>query len=60
MTQTAHLWLYLVFLIGIIVLPGMDMAYVLGNALSGGLRRGLATLCLGGAEAVALTVELEG
>ena len=44
MTQTAHLWLYLVFLIGIIVLPGMDMAYVLGNALSGGLRRGLAAV----------------
>ncbi|MFT4193473.1 MAG: LysE family translocator [Ottowia sp.] len=44
MTHTAHLWLYLVFLIGIIVLPGMDMAYVLGNALSGGLRRGLAAV----------------
>jgi len=44
MTHTAHLWLYLVFLFGIIALPGMDMAYVLGNTLTGGQRRGLAAL----------------
>ncbi|QTD44921.1 LysE family translocator [Ottowia testudinis] len=44
MTYSAHLALYLVLLIGIIALPGMDMAFVLGNALAGGARRGWAAV----------------
>jgi threonine/homoserine/homoserine lactone efflux protein len=36
-----ELAVYFVLVFGIIVLPGMDMAFVLGNALVGGLRAGL-------------------
>ncbi len=46
-----HLWLYLVLLVGIIAVPGMDMMFVLANALSGGRRAGLAAtlgIMLGG------------
>lgn len=46
------LWLYFVLLVGIIVVPGMDMLFVLANALSGGRRSGLAAtfgIMLGGA-----------
>ena len=35
------LWLFFVLVFGIIVLPGMDMAFVAGSALTGGLRGGL-------------------
>ena len=44
MTHFSHLWAFFALVLGIIVLPGMDMAYVLGNALSGGTRRGLSAL----------------
>lgn len=44
MEYTAHLWLFATLLFGIIVVPGMDMIYVLANALAGGLRRGLAAI----------------
>lgn len=40
MEQTGHLWLYFVMVFGIIVLPGMDMAFVLASALAGGRRAG--------------------
>jgi threonine/homoserine/homoserine lactone efflux protein len=42
MTHTAHLWLYFVLVLGMILLPGTDMAYVLASALTGGRRGGFA------------------
>jgi threonine/homoserine/homoserine lactone efflux protein len=39
---TTALWLYFVLLVGIIVVPGMDMFFVLANALTGGRQAGLA------------------
>lgn len=36
------LWLYFVLLVGIVVVPGMDMLFVLANALTGGRGAGLA------------------
>lgn len=45
------LWLYFVLLVGIIVVPGMDMFFVLANALTGGRQSGLAAtagIMLGG------------
>lgn len=44
MEYTAHLWLFAMLLIGIIVVPGMDMIFVLANALAGGTRAGLAAI----------------
>lgn len=41
MTYTDNLWLFLVLIAGIIIVPGMDMLYVLVSALSGGRRAGL-------------------
>ena len=38
------LWLYFLLVAGIIALPGMDMAFVLASALTGGRRGGLAAL----------------
>ena len=40
MTHFAHLWLFFVLVLGVVVLPGMDMAYILGSALTGGTRMG--------------------
>jgi len=42
MTYTQNLWLFFVLLFGIIVVPGMDMLYVVGSALSSGRRAGAA------------------
>jgi threonine/homoserine/homoserine lactone efflux protein len=42
MSYTENLWLFFVLLLGIILVPGMDMLYVLTNALTGGRRAGLA------------------
>lgn len=42
MTYSANLWLFLTLLFGIIVIPGMDMLFVLANSLTGGRRVGLA------------------
>jgi threonine/homoserine/homoserine lactone efflux protein len=39
-----HLWLYAALVFGIIVLPGMDMAFVLASSLSGGRRAGFAAV----------------
>ena len=39
-----HLWLFTLFVFGIIVLPGMDMAYVLASTLVDGRRTGLAAV----------------
>ncbi|MBP0582030.1 LysE family translocator [Labrys sp. LIt4] len=42
MTYTENLWIFLILLAGIIIVPGMDMHFVLANALTGGRRAGLA------------------
>jgi threonine/homoserine/homoserine lactone efflux protein len=44
LTQTGHLWLFSLMVLGIIALPGMDMAFVVANALAGGRKRGLAAV----------------
>jgi len=41
MTEYAHLWLFFVILLGVVLLPGLDMAYVLGSALTGGRGQGM-------------------
>lgn len=42
--HAAHLWLFFVVVFGIIILPGLDMAFVLGSALTGGRKPGLAAV----------------
>jgi threonine/homoserine/homoserine lactone efflux protein len=42
--SASSLWLYFVLVAGIIVLPGMDMAFVMASALAGGRRAGLAAV----------------
>lgn len=52
MTYTQNLWLFFVFLLGVIIVPGMDMLFVIANALTGGRRAGLSAtggVMLGGA-----------
>jgi threonine/homoserine/homoserine lactone efflux protein len=52
MSYAENLWLFFVLLFGIIAVPGMDMLFVLANALTGGGNRGLAAtagIMLGGA-----------
>jgi threonine/homoserine/homoserine lactone efflux protein len=44
MNGSTTLWLYFVLVFGIIALPGLDMAYVLANALTGGRGAGLAAV----------------
>jgi threonine/homoserine/homoserine lactone efflux protein len=44
MESASPLWLYALLVAGIIVLPGMDMAFVAASSLSGGLRSGAAAL----------------
>ncbi len=41
MTEYTHLWLYFLMVFGIIVLPGMDMAFVLASSLAGGRKAGM-------------------
>ncbi|RWX68554.1 LysE family translocator [Mesorhizobium sp. M4B.F.Ca.ET.089.01.1.1] len=51
MVYAQNLWLFFILLFGIIVVPGMDMLFVLANALTGGSNRGLAAtggIMLGG------------
>jgi threonine/homoserine/homoserine lactone efflux protein len=36
----AHLWLFFVLVFSVVVLPGMDMAYIMGSTLTSGLRMG--------------------
>lgn len=40
METSPHLWLFFLMVFGIIVLPGMDMAFVAASALGGGKRAG--------------------
>lgn len=42
MNYAENLWLFFILLFGIIAVPGMDMLFVLANALTGGRDRGLA------------------
>jgi threonine/homoserine/homoserine lactone efflux protein len=52
-----HLWLFALFVFGIIVVPGMDMAFVLSSALVDGRRAGMAAvagLVTGGAAHVVM------
>ena len=35
MDHYAHLWLFFLMVLGIIVLPGMDMAFVMASSLTG-------------------------
>lgn len=44
MTHYAQLWLFVALVFGVVVLPGLDMAVVLGNALAGGRARGMAAV----------------
>ncbi|WP_426689320.1 LysE family translocator [Rhodanobacter ginsengiterrae] len=44
MSHYEQLWLFFVLVFGIIVLPGLDMAFVLGSALTGGRSRGMAAV----------------
>lgn len=52
-------WLFFAMVLGVVVLPGMDMAFVIASALMGGVRSGFAAVAgivLGGALHVVLTV----
>lgn len=40
METTAHLWLFFGVVLGVVVLPGLDMAFVLASSLAGGRRIG--------------------
>lgn len=44
MIESANLWLSFVVVFGIIALPGLDMAFVMGSAVLGGRRSGLAAV----------------
>jgi threonine/homoserine/homoserine lactone efflux protein len=44
MNHYEQLWLFFALVFGIIVLPGLDMAFVLGSTLAGGRTRGFAAV----------------
>ncbi|MCE3608143.1 LysE family translocator [Massilia sp. P8910] len=44
MNAGTNLWLYFVVVFGIVALPGLDMAFVMGSAVLGGRRAGLAAV----------------
>lgn len=44
MTQAANLWLYFIVVFGVIALPGLDMAFVMGSSMLGGRRSGMAAV----------------
>jgi threonine/homoserine/homoserine lactone efflux protein len=43
-SYTQNLWIFFVLLFGIIIVPGMDMFFVIANSLTGGRIRGLAAV----------------
>jgi threonine/homoserine/homoserine lactone efflux protein len=52
MAYAENLWLFTLLLAGIIIVPGMDMIFVIANGLTGGRRAGIAAtagIMLGGA-----------
>jgi len=44
MIESGLLWLYFITVLGVIALPGMDMAFVLGSSIGGGRTAGLAAV----------------
>lgn len=40
MSEAGYLWLFFSLVLGIVIVPGMDMAFVVANALAGGRRSG--------------------
>ncbi len=44
MSDSANLWLYFLVVLGVIVLPGMDMAFVMGSSMTSGRRAGMAAV----------------
>ena len=44
MDQATHLWLFFVLVLGTVLLPGLDMAFIVASAVSGGRRSGLAAV----------------
>lgn len=42
MAETTHLWVFFVLVFGIVVLPGLDMAFILASSLVGGRSAGFA------------------
>lgn len=44
LAHTAHLWVFFLLVFGIVALPGLDMAFVLGSTLVDGIKGGLAAL----------------
>ena len=42
MVETSHLWLFFVLVFGIVLLPGLDMAFILASSLVGGRSAGFA------------------
>jgi threonine/homoserine/homoserine lactone efflux protein len=44
MNDTTHLWVFFALVFGVVILPGLDMAFVLGSALVGGRRAGLSAV----------------
>lgn len=51
MSYAQNLWIFFILVLGIIIVPGMDMFFVIANALTGGRARGLmatAGVMLGG------------
>ncbi|MGD8379460.1 MAG: LysE family translocator [Gammaproteobacteria bacterium] len=44
MTVLPHLWVFFALVFGICIVPGLDMAYILGSIFAGGLRAGLTAI----------------
>lgn len=44
LTHTGHLWLFFLLVFGVIVMPGMDMAYVMASSLVGGKKAGFSAV----------------
>jgi threonine/homoserine/homoserine lactone efflux protein len=44
MIETTQLWLFFGIVLGVVLLPGLDMAYVLATSLAGGRRAGFAAV----------------
>lgn len=45
MSYAQNLWVYFILVAGIIIVPGMDMFFVMANGLAGGRVRALAATC---------------
>lgn len=44
MEQTTHLWLFFVMVFGIVLLPGLDIAFILASSLVGGRAGGISAV----------------